>query len=106
MNGGEVGDEGEKSLEDLELYVDTLRHAVVHCLDDGRDRGEGDGAQGDKALEGAEGNGDNFCIFRCVAHKHGAKEAFCMPVICRGEVRTRYNKVRLGIARRERDCLQ
>ena len=34
MNGGEVGDEGEKSLEDLEPYVCTLRHAVVHCLHD------------------------------------------------------------------------
>ena len=36
MNGGEVGDKGEESLEDLELYVDTLRNAVAHCLDDGR----------------------------------------------------------------------
>ena len=34
VNGREVGDEGEKSLEDLELYVYTLRHAVVDCLDD------------------------------------------------------------------------
>jgi hypothetical protein len=37
VNGGEVGDEGE---ECLELYVDTLRNAVVHCLDDCRDRRE------------------------------------------------------------------
>ncbi|KAI0262662.1 hypothetical protein BGY98DRAFT_1104105 [Russula aff. rugulosa BPL654] len=34
--GGEVGDEGEESLEDLELYVDALRNAVVLCLNDGR----------------------------------------------------------------------
>jgi hypothetical protein len=40
VNGGEVGDEGEESLEDLELYVDTLRQAVVHRLDDSRDRRE------------------------------------------------------------------
>jgi hypothetical protein len=35
----------ERSLEDLELYVYTLRHAVVDCLSDSRDRREGDGAQ-------------------------------------------------------------
>ena len=61
MNGGEVGDEGGKSLEDLELYVYTLRHVVVDCLDDSsRDRREGDGAQGDEVSEGAEGNGENW----------------------------------------------
>jgi hypothetical protein len=61
VNGGEVGDEGEKSLEDLELYVYTLRHVVVDCLDDSsRDRREGDGAQGDEVSEGAEGNGENW----------------------------------------------
>ena len=83
MNGGEVGDEGEESLEDLELYVDALRHAVVHCLDDGRDGSERNGAQGYEALEGAEGDGDNFGILRCAAHEEGAQEVFCMPVICR-----------------------
>ena len=87
MNGREVGYEGEKSLEDFELYVDTLRHAVVHCLDDGRDRREGDGAQCDETLEGAEGNGDNFSIFRCAAHKNGAKEVFCMPAICHNKLK-------------------
>ena len=45
MNGGEVGDEGEESMEDIELFVVTLRNAVVHCLDDGRDRREEDGAR-------------------------------------------------------------
>ena len=35
--------EEEKSLKDLELYVDALRNVVVHCLDDGQDRREGDG---------------------------------------------------------------
>jgi hypothetical protein len=52
---GKLVMKGEKSLEDVELYVDTLRNAAVHCLDDGRDRREGNGAQGDEALEGAEG---------------------------------------------------
>jgi hypothetical protein len=75
---------GEKSLEDVELDVDTSRHAAVHCLDDGRDRRGGDGAQGDEALEGAEGNGNEFGIFRCAAHEDGAKEVF--------------NHLRLGIA--------
>ena len=40
VDGGEVGDEGEESLEDLELFVNTLQNAGVHCLDDGRDRRE------------------------------------------------------------------
>jgi hypothetical protein len=53
----------ERSLEDLELYVYTLRHVVVDCSDDSRDRREGDGAQGDGALEGAESNGDNLAFF-------------------------------------------
>ena len=35
MDGGEVGDEGEEGLEDLELDVDALGHAVIHRLDDG-----------------------------------------------------------------------
>ena len=45
VNGRDVGDEGEQSLEDLELFVDTLRNAVVHFLDDGRNRSEKDGAR-------------------------------------------------------------
>ena len=45
VNGGEVGDDEEESLEDLELYVDTLRNAVVHHLDDGQDSREEDGAR-------------------------------------------------------------
>jgi hypothetical protein len=71
-----------------------LQNAVVHCLDDSRDRREGDGAQGNEALEGAEGNDDNFGIVRCAAHEDEAKEVFCMPVVCR-------DKVRLGTARRD-----
>jgi hypothetical protein len=47
VSGGEVGDEGEQSLEDFELYFYTLRYAVVHYLHESRDRREGDGAQGD-----------------------------------------------------------
>ena len=43
VHGGKVGDEGEEGLEDLELYVDALGHAVVHRSDDGGDGGEGDG---------------------------------------------------------------
>ena len=64
MNGGEVGDVGEWSLKDLELYLDTLQHPVVHRLDasgftwESRDRRERDGAQGDEALEGAERDRD------------------------------------------------
>ena len=82
VHGGKVGDEGEEGLEDLELYVDALGHAVVHRLDDGGDGGEGDGAEGDEALEGAEGDGDHFGVFRRAAHEDGAKEFFRMPAIC------------------------
>jgi hypothetical protein len=53
---------------------------------------EGDGAQGDEALEGTEGNSDNFGIFRCAAHEDGMKEVYCMPVICKSDS---------GIARRQ-----
>jgi hypothetical protein len=67
-------------------HVYTLRHAVVHCLDDDQDRVEGGGLQGNEALEEAEGNGNNFDIFHCTAHavKTGQKRhAFCMLVMCR-----------------------
>jgi hypothetical protein len=83
VNGREVGDGGETSLEDPGLYVDTSQRAVVHCLDDGRDCREGDGAQGNEVLEGAEGNGDDFCIFRCAAHGDRSKGVIYMPAICR-----------------------
>ena len=53
MDCGKVGDEGEEGLEDLELDVDALGNAVVHCLDDGWDSGDGDGSEGDEALERA-----------------------------------------------------
>jgi hypothetical protein len=81
MDGGEICDEGEECLENLELYVDALRHAVVHRLNDGGDGGEGDGAEGDEALERAEGDGDHLGIFRRAAHKDRAKEVFGMPAI-------------------------
>jgi hypothetical protein len=42
VHGGKVGDEGEEDLEDLELYVNALEHAVIHHLDHGGDGGEGD----------------------------------------------------------------
>jgi hypothetical protein len=32
LDGGEVGDEEEKSLEDLELYVDALRNVCSRSL--------------------------------------------------------------------------
>jgi hypothetical protein len=51
MDVGEICDEGEEGLGDLELYVDALRHAVVHRLDDGWDGGERDGLEGDEMLE-------------------------------------------------------
>jgi hypothetical protein len=79
---GEICDEGEEGLEELELDVDALGHAVVHRLDDGRDGGERDGSEGDEALKRAEGDGDHFGVFRRAAHKDGAKEVFGMPAIC------------------------
>jgi hypothetical protein len=60
---GKLVIKGEKSLKDLELYVDTLQNAAIHCLDDGWDRREGDSMQCDEVLEGAEGNGNEFGIF-------------------------------------------
>jgi hypothetical protein len=59
---GKLVMKGEKSLEDLELYVNTLRNAAIHCLNDGRDCREGDSVQCDEVLEGAEGNSNEFGI--------------------------------------------
>ncbi len=39
----------------LSCIVYTLRHAIIHCMDDSRDHREGNGVQGDEALEGADG---------------------------------------------------
>ena len=72
MYGGEIGDKGEECLEDPELYVDALRHAVVHRLDDGRDCGERHGAQSNEALERAEGDHDNLGIFCRTTHEDWA----------------------------------
>lgn len=72
MYGREIGDKREERLEYLELYVDTLRHAIIHRLDDGWDRGEGDSTEGDEALKGAESNRDDFGVSRRAAHEYGA----------------------------------
>jgi hypothetical protein len=39
-----------------------MQSLIVWMVDGARDRGEGDGAQGDEVLEGAEDNRDNFGI--------------------------------------------
>lgn len=36
MDRGKVGDEREQGLQDLQLYVDALTHAVTHRADDDR----------------------------------------------------------------------
>lgn len=46
MDSGEVGDEGEQSLQDLELDIHALADGVVHCVDDEPDGGLGDGFEG------------------------------------------------------------
>ena len=73
----------------------NMQSLIVWMVDGARDRGEGDGAQGDEVLEGAEGNVITLAFFRCAVHEDRAKdsEALCMLVI-------RHDKVRLGIARR------
>ena len=70
-------------MENLELDVDTfkLRNAVIHRLDDSCDGGEGDGAEGDEALERAECDRDHFGGFRRAAHEYRAKEVFHAPAI-------------------------
>ena len=71
---------GEEDLEDLELDIDALRHAVIHRLDGGRDGTEGEGGDGDEALELAEG--DDRCGFGVIHHKthgHETKEVFRVP---------------------------
>ena len=70
MDGGEINDEGQEDLENLELNVDALRYAVVHRLDDSCDGGEGDGAEGDEALERAAGDRDRFGTFCGAAHEY------------------------------------
>jgi hypothetical protein len=42
---------GEEVLKDLELYIATLRHAVIHHLDDGRGVPRGDGREEGEVLE-------------------------------------------------------
>ena len=96
----------ERSLEDLEMYVYTLRHAVVDRLNDSRDRREGDGAQGDEAMEGAERNADNFGIFRWAAHedRDGTRGVFHMA-ICRDSRKEPQFTYSLGAAIRPRGTI-
>jgi hypothetical protein len=52
---------------------------------------ERDGSQGDKALEGAEGNGDNIQLAFFIAQHMttGRMKCSVLPVICRDKSRTR-----------------
>ena len=54
VDGREVGNEGEERLEDAELYVDALIHAVTHGCDNERNSGLRDGLERNEALEGTE----------------------------------------------------
>jgi hypothetical protein len=86
----------KRSLKLLEVYVDTLQHAVFHCLDDGcRDCRERDGSRGDKALEGAEGNGDNIQLAFFIAQHMTTGRMKCSVYQSSVVIR-----VKLGIARR------
>ena len=55
---------------DLGLYADTLRHVVIHCSEIDR-IAKRETARKAMRLEGAEGNDDNFGIFRCEAQRRG-----------------------------------
>lgn len=85
MDSGEIGDKREERLKNLELYVDALRHAVVHSLDNSWDSGEGNCTESNKALEGAEGYRDHFGVFCSTAHEDRAKEVVRVPAICCNE---------------------
>jgi len=75
-------------LENLELDIDALRHAVIHGLDGSWDCGEGDGTEGDEALERAERDRDHFGVFRRAAHEYRVKEVFRVPAILPSKERT------------------
>jgi hypothetical protein len=62
----------------LSCFVNTLRNAVfiVWMMAGIAERKT---ARGDEGLEGAEGNGDNFGIFRWAGHEDGAREDFLAP---------------------------
>jgi len=75
-------------LENLELDIDALRHVVIHRLDGSWDCGEGNGTEGDEALERAKGDRDHFGVFRRAAHEYRAKEVFRVPAILPSKERT------------------
>jgi hypothetical protein len=80
MVGRSVMRERRVWMEDLGLYADTLRHVVIHSLEiDSIAKRET--ARKAVRLEGAEGNDDNFGIFRCEAHKDEAKVCWPSAVI-------------------------
>ena len=84
MNCGEVGDEREERLENAELDVDALVHAVAHGRDDEGDGGLGDGLEGDEALERAEGDGDDFRVLRRATHEDRPEQVVGLRAILDG----------------------
>ena len=76
-------------MEDLELYVDTLRNAVIRCLDGGQDLREGDWATGDvnathvEVFVSVEETGPHRGIPRVLRGLAGVQRVLCIypPVI-------------------------
>ena len=69
-------------LENPELDVNALRHAVIHRLNGSWDGVKGDGTEGDEGLEAserAEGNRDPFGVSRHAARGYRAKEVLRVP---------------------------
>ena len=76
MYGGKIGYEGQKRLQDAQLDVDALVHAVTHGVDDDRDRRLRDGFERDEALQRAQRYCDDFRVLGRTSHKDGSKEVF------------------------------
>ena len=76
MDGGKVGDERQQSLQNSELYINSLAHTIIHGIYDCWYGGLRNRFESDKSLERTQRYRDDFRILRGAPHEHRFEQVF------------------------------